>query len=106
MALMFSVVCCHMSLVYRLDPCWQIENCLHEWQTGSFKPVDFTEKAYKAIYDVHLVTLTKWRAHPQGSAILAQLQQRLHDNARYVIVACHATTLILYLQCSLWCQSP
>ena len=53
------------------EPCWQIENCLHEWQTGSFKPVDFTEKAYKAIYDAHLVTLTKWMAHPQGGAILA-----------------------------------
>ena len=29
-----------------------------------------------------------------------------NDNAWYVTVTSHATTLNLYLQCSCWCQSP
>jgi len=34
------------------------------------------------------------------------LTQQLHENAWYVTVTSHATTLILYLQCSIQCQSP
>ncbi|KAF8576235.1 hypothetical protein K439DRAFT_1397491 [Ramaria rubella] len=66
-----------MALVFTV-----IENCIDEWSSGVYQPLDFTEKSYRDIYEQHLASLEKWQSHTLGRSILARLQQQLHDKAR------------------------
>jgi Domain of unknown function (DUF6532) len=61
----------------------QVENCLDEWNDENFRSIDFTEKLYREMYESYVSNLEMLGNHPQGLHILARLQQRLHDKARY-----------------------
>jgi Domain of unknown function (DUF6532) len=83
LALVFTTVSEIVCQGHALTDEAQIENCLYEWKDGNFRPIDFTEKLYREKYESYVSNLEMLGNHPQGQHILARLQQRLHDKARY-----------------------
>jgi hypothetical protein len=52
--ILFLVDLLNIQLIYE----WQIYAAITDWQTGSFKPRDFTASAYTDVYLRHITTLS------------------------------------------------
>jgi len=83
---------------------WEIA-CMNG-KTGCFKALISQRRLPKPF--MMCIWAPSWNGEPilKVGAILAWLQQQLHENPWYVTVTSHATTLILYLQCSIQCSIP
>ena len=63
----------------------QVECCIGEWSTGTWKEANWSEERYNGVYRSHLNSLHDLRNHGrgrQGENLLAQIQFDLLKEAR------------------------
>ena len=70
----FLVDLLNITLIYA----WQIYAAITDWQSGSFKPRDFTASAYADVYQRHIATLAEIKTEKPDAyhAIAASLYKQ------------------------------
>lgn len=87
MALIFTAVSFQIivSWVILLMLKWlasQVRNCIDEFQRGSHKKIDFSERAYKSVYESLLGQLKRWSEYSRARS------DRAGDFRREVLANC------------------
>ncbi|EMD34480.1 hypothetical protein CERSUDRAFT_97736 [Gelatoporia subvermispora B] len=71
-----------MALIFTVWLASQVRNCIDEFQRGSHKKIDFSERAYKSVYESLLGQLKRWSEYSRARS------DRAGDFRREVLANC------------------